>query len=208
MPECEKRGHRVVVPELPKNETTSNAARYARIVADAIRKEGNGEPAMVVAHSASGLLLPLVPVHCSVFRMVFLAAAIPQIGKSFMEQVKENPDMLWPDWIGKDPTSDHSVALHYLFHDCSPEIARWALSTLDRTFLNTVMAEICPLDAWPATPSSYIVCTEDRTARPQWCEQAARNMLHVEPIELAAGHCPHVSRPKELGEILNGLATD
>jgi hypothetical protein len=32
--------------------------------------------------------------------------------------------------------------------------------------------------------------------------RAARERLGVEPVELAAGHCPHVSRPAELAALL------
>ena len=51
-------------------------------------------------------------------------------------------------------------------------------------------------------PASYIVCSEDRTIRPEWSRKVARTQLGVEPVELVAGHCPYVSRPEELAEIL------
>jgi pimeloyl-ACP methyl ester carboxylesterase len=181
---------------------------FADIIADSLKNSSSEKGKIVlVAHSASGLFLPLVPAECRVSRLVFLAAAIPQIGKSFRQQLQADPEMLWPDWIGEDPTKDDAVALHYLFHDCPSAVAEWALTTLHRTHLDRAMTEVCPIDQWPNVPSSFIVCREDRTCRPQWCRQAARERLGVTPIELPGGHCPHVSRPKELAAVLDGLVT-
>ena len=36
---------------------------------------------------------------------------------------------------------------------------------------------------------------------------AARERLGVEAIELPGGHCPHVSRPAHLAEVLSTLAS-
>jgi hypothetical protein len=43
-------------------------------------------------------------------RLVFLAAVIPQPGKSLREQADAEPDMLNPEWVGKDPTQDEQIA--------------------------------------------------------------------------------------------------
>lgn len=163
------------------------------------------DDAIVVAHSASGLFLPLVAEKRRVHRLVFLAAVIPQVGKNFYDQINENKDMLNPDWVGKDPTKAENVAREFLFHDCSPEVTEWALTTLRLMFARQAMLEICPLETWPSVPSSYIVCGGDRTVRPEWCRRAASERLGVDPIELSGGHCPHVSRPRELAEVLSAL---
>jgi pimeloyl-ACP methyl ester carboxylesterase len=55
-------------------------------------------------------------------------------------------------------------------------------------------------------PSSYIVCADDRTVRPGWCRRDARDRLGVEAIELPGGHCPHISRPAALADVLSDLA--
>lgn len=67
------------------------------------------------------------------------------------------------------------------------------------------LAEICPLNKWPDAPVSYVVCAKDRTLNPAWCRQAARERLRCEPLEIDAGHCPHVSRPAELAALLCDL---
>jgi len=205
VPELQFYGHEVICIDLPSGQPACGGTYYADIIVDSLKKQGEKQ-AILVVHSASGILLPGVASRHNVARLVFLAAAIPLMGKSFMEQVKENADMIWPDWMGKDPTRDNAMALHFLFHDCASHTAEWALTTLNRMHFNTVMSEPCPISVWPPTPSSYIVCSEDRTLRPDWCRRTARERLLVSPIELVAGHCPHVSRPRELGAILNDLS--
>jgi len=103
---------------LPINEPDASATRYADVIAAAI--PAHRDDAIVVAHSASGLFLPLVSGRRCVRRLVFLAAVIPQIGKSFLHQAKEDKRIFNPEWLGKDPTKDEQIARQFLFHDCPP----------------------------------------------------------------------------------------
>lgn len=198
--ELEQRGHEAVRMNLPTDELEASATRYANVIADAI--PAGRDDVIVVAHSASGLFLPLVPERKRVQRLVFLAAVIPQIGKSLLEQVTEDKSMFNPEWRGKDPTRDEHVAREFLFHDCSPELTTWALGTTRLMFARKAMREVCPLNVWPDVPSSYIVCADDRTIQPEWSRRAARERLGVHAIELPGGHCPHVSRPDQLARAL------
>jgi pimeloyl-ACP methyl ester carboxylesterase len=188
---------------LPTNEPDASATRYADVIAEAI--PAHRDDAVVVAHSASGLFLPLVPDKRRVRRLVFLAAVIPQIGKSLRDQVNEHKEMFNPDWLGKDPTKDNQLALNFLFHDCSPEVSAWALRTMSLMFARWAILEVCPLKVWPVVPSTYILCQEDRAIKPQWSRRAARERLGVASIELPGGHCPYLSRPSALADVLANL---
>jgi pimeloyl-ACP methyl ester carboxylesterase len=193
------RGHQCVCVDLPTNEPDASANRYADVIADTVR--GMDAP-IVVAHSAGGLFLPLVAGRGKVARLVYLAAVIPQIGKSFMEQLKSAPEMYCSGFVSKDPTKDPDLARHFLFHDCDADVAAWAVSTLRLMYAKQAVTEITPLQAWPDVPVSYISCSEDRTINPAWWENAVRERLGVEPIRIRAGHAPYVSKPAELAEIL------
>ncbi|HXW89607.1 MAG TPA: alpha/beta hydrolase [Terriglobales bacterium] len=205
LPQLERRGHRVICVNLPSDEAEESGTRYAQVIADSL--PASIEAPIVVAHSVSGVFLPLLPTYRPVSRIVFLAAFVPEIGKSPMEQLKANPEMFWPDWIGKDPTKDDSLAARYLFHDCDPEITAWALTTLRLTHARRALREPCPLRSWPAVPTSYILCREDRTLRPDFWRKQVHKQLGIDPIELPGGHCPHVSHPRELAEVLSALAS-
>ena len=107
-----------------------------------------------------------------------------------------------PDWIGKDPTDD-AVAAAFLYHDCDEATLEWALSTRRLFVPRGVYGERLSLS--PQVPSTYIVAADDRTIRPEWQRRMARERLGVEPIELPAGHCPNVSQPDRLAELLVGV---
>lgn len=196
--QLEQRRHSVVTPELPSDEPDAGARRYAEVIAAAIP---GGEQPIVVAHSASGWFLPLVASLRPVRRIVFLAAAVPKIGMSFLELFQAEPEMINPVWIGKDLRKPEVVS-EFLLHDCPSELRRWAQAEIRVLNLRRVWDERYPLQQWPNVAASYIVCSQDRTIQPAWSRKVARTQLGIEPIELFSGHCPYISRPKELAEIL------
>ena len=186
--------------DLPSDTPEASAVAYAGGIVKALPVDSSD--VVVVAHSASGIFLPLVAAQKPFRRMVFLAAAIPKIGLSFLDQFQAEPDMLHGDWVGKDPTKDDAVAMNFLFHDCSTDVARWALTTRRLMFAKQAIIEKCPLDVWPNVAASYIVCQDDRTFSAEWSRRASRERLGVDAIEIPGGHCPHVSRPVELARVL------
>jgi hypothetical protein len=119
-------------------------------------------------------------------RQIWLAAWVPDPDTSFSEEVAQHAESAFnPEWIGKDPTADATVAASFLYHDCDQPTLDWALTTR-RLFL--------PLAAFNERislsneiPSTYIVASEDRTIRPDWQRRMARERLRVEPIEIPAG---------------------
>jgi pimeloyl-ACP methyl ester carboxylesterase len=54
----------------------------------------------------------------------------------------------------------------------------------------------------PSVPSTSIVCTDDRVIQPAWPRRVATDRLHAQVVELPGGHCPHVSRPAVLADVL------
>jgi pimeloyl-ACP methyl ester carboxylesterase len=204
--ELERRGHCVVTPSLRADRMDEGLIFHVETLVDALERSGlQSREVVCVAHSAGGMYLPLVAERWPPRRMVFLAAVIPRPGLSMREQFRADPSMLNPAWVGQDPMQD-SVAVDFVFHDCPPERLQWALATRVLFYARRAMDEPCPLRAWPAVPSSYIVCADDRTIAPAWQRRAAREWLGVEPIELPGGHSPHVSRPEALADILERVA--
>jgi pimeloyl-ACP methyl ester carboxylesterase len=200
--ELDARGHHCICVDLPTDQPASSATAYAGIIAKAL--EDAAEP-IVVAHSVSGLFLPLVPNYAQVAKLVYLAAVIPLPGESFLSQYQKDPAMYRPDFVGRDPTVDESLALHYMFHDCPADVAKWGLTTVRLMYAKQAIVEICPLAELPGVSSVYVSCRQDRTINPDWWEKAAVERLHSDPIRVEAGHFPHVSRAAELAAILDSM---
>ena len=192
----------MLTPAFRVTETDKSAAWHAQALAEDLgRSPYPSSEVVCVAHSAAGMFLPLLATIWPPRRMVFLAALIPRPGVSIIEQYRADPSMFQPGWVGKDPMND-DVALEFVYHDCPRDRMDWALSTRLSFHAKRAMEEPSPLAAWPSIPAAYIVCADDRTLSPAWQRKAAREWLGIEPFELPGGHCPNVSRPEALADIL------
>jgi len=63
--------------------------------------------------------------------------------------------------------------------------------------------EQCVLDALPPTPSTYVVCGEDRLVNPDWSRRVSNERLGADLIDLPGSHSPFLSRPNELAAVLH-----
>jgi pimeloyl-ACP methyl ester carboxylesterase len=202
--ELERRGHHALTPAFQLTRTAEGAAWHAETIVEQLKGLGQPEDIVCVAHSASGVYLPLIAERLRPRRMVFLAALIPRPGISLIEQFQADPSMFNPTWVGQNPMDDR-VALEFVFHDCPPSRLAWALSTRVNFYAKRAMEEPCPLATWPLVPASYVACAGDRTITPEWQCRAARELLAVEPVILPGGHCPHVSWPEALADVLEAI---
>ena len=204
--ELARHGHGALTPAFHIDRTDEGAAWHAETIVEALERSGL-EPAdtILVAHSAAGMYLPLIADRFGPRRMVFLAAFVPRPGMSVLDQVRADPTLFNPDWIGQNPADDR-VAIDFVFHDCPPERIEWAMSTRVFFYAKRAIEEPCPLAEWPRVPASYIACADDRTITPGWQQRAARELLGVEPIVMPGGHAPHVTRPELLAEVLTQIA--
>lgn len=203
--ELQRQGQEAITPAFDLERADEGVAFHAETIVEALRASARRpEDVVCVAHSAAGIYLPIVADRWRPRRMIFLAALVPQAGRSIVDQYRDDPSMFNAAWVGKNPKDD-SIALEYVFHDCPPERIAWAMSTRVFFYAKRAMEENCPLSAWPPVPASYIACLEDRTITPAWQIRAARELLHVEPHLLPGGHCPNVSRPEALAKLLTAM---
>jgi len=200
-----RRGHGVVTPDLGGVDPAGDAIIYARNVAAAVDHASPqlNEPVWVLAHSASGMFLPWVPgvARSQLSGLIYLAAYVPAPGESLLSSFNSDAGMFNPHWVGKNPMQDR-IAQEFLFHDCSVEVSQWAMSTRRLMVAHQAMKELLPDDLSAGLPVRYISCRLDRTLTPAWMKRASSERLGVDPIELECGHCPHLSIPDELADVL------
>ncbi|BBZ10679.1 hypothetical protein MBRA_08740 [Mycobacterium branderi] len=180
---------------------------YAQLAANQITARGD---VTIVGHSGAGTLLPSIAAALDAVAVVWLAAYIPDFvnGRSLVEEIHTEPAKLFhPEWVGIDPIRDPDAARHFLFHDCNPGVQDWALGTL-RAFIPAAGYQHKPGLRRPAAASTVIAPTRDRTLRADWIREAAVERLGVQPVLVDAGHCPHVSQPETVADILVNIVTD
>ncbi|MDP9482283.1 MAG: alpha/beta hydrolase, partial [Chloroflexota bacterium] len=87
-PDLERRGHRVTAIDLPVSDPAIGAAGYAQTIVDAVDWT---EPPVLVGHSMSGLVIPLVAAEHPVASLIFVAAMLARPGLSANEQRQAEP---------------------------------------------------------------------------------------------------------------------
>lgn len=209
-PELERRGHRVTAVDLPISDPTAGGAAYAKTIIDAVDWT---EPPVIVGHSMSGIIVPLVAAERPVHSLIFVAAMLARPGQSANDQRGTEPidapatltNAQWTD-IGDGVWAvGPETATELFWQDAPPDVAAWATARL-RPQSYLAMAETTPLAAWPSVDVAYVACRDDHATNPAWQLRAARERLGVEPVVLDGGHSPMVSRPAEFAEVLDRLA--
>jgi pimeloyl-ACP methyl ester carboxylesterase len=187
--ELERRGHRIVAPDLPCEDPGAGVVEYATVVREALDGE---DDAVVVGHSLGGLTIPLVPgsVH------VFLCALVPGA----------NMDGAFAPGFGDARIRDE---LGRSYYPDAADAARELQYPPDLVALASRLRRQAPVDAVETPlgePAAYVVCARDTAITPDWQRRVARDVLGVEAMEIDAGHSPMLSHPRELADILAALA--
>ena len=210
IPELERRGHRALAVDLPCDDPAATTMDNATLVADALADAApDDEDVVVVGHSLGGITAAVMPLLRPVRRVVFLTALMPRPGRSLGDVMSSEPDTTTeefnalPRHVGEDGSVswDPAVAGPFFYQACPPGTAEWAAPRL-RTQVWTTSREPCPLETWPHCELVSIVCQDDELLRPDWSRRIAREVLHIDPIELPGGHFPMLGIPSELAAAL------
>jgi hypothetical protein len=205
--ELRARGHETVAPDLPCEDDAAGLAEYADTVVRAAAHL-RGSDLVVVATSFGGFTAPLVASRLQADAIVLVTGMIPAPG--------EKPED-WPDntglWQavqdqarrdgGKTGSSDPFTVF---YHDVPRGLAEQAVAKGGRAQSDTPGRSPWPLSAWPAIPTRFVLCTEDRFFPAGFTRRVAAERLGIVPDEITAGHCVALSRPKELADMLAGYA--
>ncbi|PPS41189.1 alpha/beta fold hydrolase [Chroococcidiopsis sp. TS-821] len=224
IPFLQAQGHKTVAMDLPIDNASTTLSEFADTVIQSLPEID--DDIVLVGHSMAGTVIPLVAEAINVRQLIFIAALIPHPGvstldrfsrhldsetlKSFnyqpkdpsiLEQFHSEPDIFEPASVGKD-FSDAAVLKEFFYSDCQPDVAQWAIAKSRSQQSLAYIFETNPLTALPKVERKYIVCTNDRIISSTWSRYAARQRLGVDAIELASGHCPHLSHPDLLASVL------
>ena len=162
---------------------------YVETVVQAL---GDRSDLVVVGHSLGGFTAPLVCVRVPVKLLVLVAAMIPSPGELFAN---------WWTNAGYEESGYDDV----FYHDVPPELAAEARRR-ERGENSKALQEPWPLEAWPGTPTKYLLCRDDRMFPAAWARRHAHERLGIDPDEMAGGHYITLSRPRELADRLAAYA--
>jgi pimeloyl-ACP methyl ester carboxylesterase len=193
--ELRERDHEVVAMDLPCDDETAGLSEYADTVVEAI---GDRTDLVLVAHSFGAFTAPLVCARVPVELMVLVAGMIPLPGERGEDWMANTGFEQAAREQARDDTSETAI----FYHDVDPALAAEALAR-GRVQAEAPGLDPWPLDAWPDVPTRYLLCRDDRFFPAAWMRGVVRERLGIAPDEIEGGHCPALSRPKELADRLD-----
>lgn len=193
-PELRARGQEVVSMDLPCEDDSAGLAEYTDVVIGAI---GERSDLILVAQSFGGFTAPLVCARVPVGLLVLVAGMVPAPGERG-EDWSANTGFPGPRGAGEMET---------FFHDVPDRVAREAIAH-SRRQSEALAEEPWPLEAWPEVPTRFLLCRDDRMFPAEWMRGLVRERLGIEPDEIDGGHCPALSRPRELAERLEAYRAE
>jgi hypothetical protein len=196
--ELRARGHHASTPDLPCDDDAAGLSEYADAVAAAI---GDRAGVVLVAHSFGGFTAPLVCQRARVQRLVLLSAMIPKPGETpgdwwantGYERARREQD----EHDGRNPDDEDAL----FFHDVPPELAAQARQHSRRQSATPLTAP-WPLRAWPATPTTFLLCRDDRFLPSPFQRRVIAERLGIVPDEIDGGHMVALTRPQQLADRL------
>lgn len=188
--ELRERGHDVVAMDLPVDDDSAGLSQYADVVVRAI---GDRSDLVVVAQSFGGYVAPIVCDRVPARLLILVAAMVPSPGETAEEMFANT------GWTQEE--REERGALGVFYHDVPPGLAAEAIAR-ERYQSGTPGREPWPLAAWPDVPTRYLLCRNDRFFSPAWVRRVVRDRLGITPDEIDSGHCPALSRPREIADRL------
>lgn len=199
----------MVAPDLPIDDKSASFDRYADVVCAAL---DGSDDVVLVAHSMGGYTAPLVAAQRPIRHLAYLAALVPQVGFSLLEQMTNEPHMINPAQLTglsfdaeKETAAREDVELtrNLFFADCDDDTVVAAVKRLRPQAGYPSMVRTS-LTEHPSVTCSYIACTEDQMVSLEWSRRTA-SALGADFIELPGSHSPFLSRPDTLADVLLSL---
>ena len=178
--ELRSSGHQTTAPDLPTEDDSAGLSRYADVV--------------VVAQSFGGYVAPIVAERIGAAMIVMVAGMVPTPGESAEAMFEAT---------GWHSEPGHAGTREVFYHDVPDDLAAEAMAR-GRRQSDTPGREPWPLDAWPDVATRFIVCREDRFFPRAWLRKVVHDRLGITPDEIDSGHCPALSRSRDLAAMLEG----
>ncbi|MDG4809521.1 alpha/beta hydrolase [Micromonospora sp. WMMD1120] len=188
VPELARRGHDVVVPELPIDDSSAGFAEFRDTVVGAV---GDRRDLVVVGHSYGAFTAPLLADSLSVRLIVLLTPMVPKPG--------EKPGDWWDNtgYRGAEGLTEEQQ-----FYNGVPAEVVAEAAAHGRAQISAEWDEPWPLAAWPDVPTRVLIARADRFFPADFQRRVAADRLGVTPDEIDGCHAVALSHPRQLAERL------
>jgi pimeloyl-ACP methyl ester carboxylesterase len=210
VPLLEKRGHKVVAPDLPGHGTDKSPISEVSLQAyvDRVVKVLNAqsEPVVLVGHSMGGIVISQAAEYCPemVKALVYVCAFLLSDGESLLQVAQEDAEALvLPNLVMADDQSSATVrdeAIDKAFYgDCSVEDLARAKSLLVPQAAAPFATPVhTTTENFGRVPRIYIECHRDRAISPSAQKRMYTALPCQRVVPMDTSHSPFLSAPEEL----------
>lgn len=202
IPILDARGFHVTAVQNPLTSLADDANATRRIIA---QQEG---PVILVGHSWGGAVITEVGDDPKVAGLVYVAAYVPEVGKSANDT--SNPFGFTPGQKSIRVDAQHFASmseegiLNY-FAQGLPMPERRIVFTVQGQIYGPMFDEKLTHAAWKSKPSWHVIASNDHTLTPAM-EQAGAEKAHGKSITLQTCHLAMLQEPEKVAELITEAA--
>jgi pimeloyl-ACP methyl ester carboxylesterase len=163
-------------------------------------------PVVLVGHSYGGAVITVAGAHPAVRELMYVAAFQLAAGERISRVLPERGiapspmDLAMRGMVrGEQVVPDPPVIREVIYNRTPADVADAAIARMrpvSKALFRGEPAEV----AWHARPSTYVVCTDDRTVAPDLQRAMAERASRV--VELDSDHSPMTCRTAELTDVV------
>jgi pimeloyl-ACP methyl ester carboxylesterase len=203
IPLLQAKGYHVAAVQIPLTSLADDVAATKRTIA---LQDG---PVLLVGHSWGGVVVTEAGNDPKVAGLVYVAAAAPDEGQSFLELVQTAAATPGNDEIRPDASSFVSMTPKGIMEDFAQDLPRAEQQLLIATQGPQAFAALqdkVTQAAWKTKPSWYIVASNDRMINPDLERTLAKKMNATTTI-LASSHVAMLAQPTQVAAVIMDAAT-
>jgi pimeloyl-ACP methyl ester carboxylesterase len=203
IPLLEAKGYHITAVQNPLTSLADDVAATKRAIA-----LQNG-PVLLVGHSWGGAVITEAGTDSRVAGLVYVAAAAPEAGQSFVDMAQAAAPPLGAHAFKPDAAGFLSLTHDGAQHDFAPDlpVAESALiyATQGPWASSAAMKDKISTPAWKEKPSWYVVASEDRMINPDLQRTLAKRM-NATTLVLKSSHVPMLSQPAKVAAFISEAA--
>ncbi|GAB3786316.1 alpha/beta hydrolase [Spirosoma horti] len=191
-------GLQVIAVQIPLTSLADDVAATKRAI------ELQDGPVLLVGHSWGGVVITEAGNHEKVAGLVYVAAAAPNEGQSFLELVQTAPSTPGNDEIRPDAYGFVSMSPKGIFEDFAqdlPESEQKLILATQGPQAFPALKEKVSKAAWKTKPSWYIVASNDRMINPD-LERSLAKKLKATTTELKTSHVAMLAQPEQVAAVI------
>lgn len=203
IPLLQAKGYHVTAVQNPLTSLGDDVAATKRAIA---LQDG---PVLLVGHSWGGVVITEAGTDPKVAGLVYVAAAAPDAGQSFLELVQTATATPGNDEIRPDAQGFVSMTPKGIMEDFAQDLSKTeqqVLIAVQGPQAFSALKEKITVPAWKSKPSWYIVAANDRMINPD-LERVMAKKMNATTTTMQSSHVAMLAQPEKVAAVIMEAAS-